>query len=509
VTNLVVAPVVTLLATAVLGLTLRNHDILQERATAAGFLAYSALTAVLVERILTGGAVAFQVGDWAAPFGITLVADALSGLMLSIVAVVGTVSVLYRTDVGGADWSLLPLLSFMCAGASGAFLTGDLFNLFVWLEVTLMSSYVLIALRGNGRGAAATLRYLVVNLVGSSFILVAIGGIYSTMGTLNMADLSRRLAEPAAYDASPNAALGFFGVLLCVFALKSGLAPFQFWVPEAYRAAPPAASAVMSGIAKKVGIYAIVRVLVGVLGASSATYQVLGTGLTPVEMVGGVLAAMASLSIAVGGIGALSTERLDGLLSYSSIGQVGFIALPVAVYALTGSDLLFLAGGLLYAVNHAVGKSMLFLISGLVERSAGSQRIEDVSGLVSWDRGVSAAFFVGALSMIGVPPLAGFLGKLQAFRAVVSLPSLMAVGVGGAFLSILYLTRAWISAFWGEPVEAERVSRGARAAVLFLALLLVAGGLAAEPLVEFSKLAAEAATNQEAYRAVVLGGDAP
>ncbi len=507
-TNLVVAPIVTLLATGVLGLVLRNHDVLQERATTAGFLAYSAVTATLVERVLTGGVVAFQVGDWAAPFGITLVADALSVLMLCIVAVVGTVCVVYRTGAGEAEWSLLPLLSFMCAGASGAFLTGDLFNLFVWLEVTLMSSYVLIALRGNGDGAAATLRYLVVNLVGSSFILVAIGGIYSTMGTLNMADLSRRLAEPAAYNASPGAALGFFGLLLCVFALKSGLAPFQFWVPEAYRAAPPAASAVMSGVAKKVGIYAIVRVLVGVLGASSATYRVLGASLTPVGMAGGVLAFMASLSIAVGGVGALSRRRLDGLLSYSSIGQVGFIALPIAVYALSGSDLLFLAGGLLYAVNHAIGKSMLFLISGLVEGSTGGQRVDELSGLVSWDRGVSAAFFVGALSMIGVPPLAGFLGKLQAFRAVVSLPSLMAVGVGGAFLSILYFTRAWISVFWGEPVEAERPPVRAKAAVLFLALLLVIGGLAAEPLVRFSELAAEAAINQEAYREVVLGGGA-
>jgi len=227
-----------------------------------------------------------------------------------------------------------PLFHLLLAGVTGAFLTGDLFNLFVWFEVMLIVSYVFVAFYGTDYATAASFRYLVMNVFGSALMLVAIGGLYATTGTLNMADMARRLATPDAYGIDPAPVVGLSALLLAVFALKSGLVPFQFWVPAAYTAAPTPVTAMFAGVTKKVGIYAIIRLYFTVFATASVPVDLLGTtAASPLAFLAPVLGAMGVASIVVGGFGAVGQDRLESVFAYSSIGQVGFIAVPVAIAA--------------------------------------------------------------------------------------------------------------------------------------------------------------------------------
>ncbi|MEF8862157.1 MAG: proton-conducting transporter membrane subunit, partial [Haloarculaceae archaeon] len=262
--QVVVAPVLAALLAGVLALLLRSYPRLQRGVSVAGGLAYGAGVLALAARVAADpdGRLVYQVSDWTAPFGISLVADPLSVLMLGLTAVVSLAALVYSLSFVDREDSRLayhPLYHFMILGVTGSFLTGDVFNLFVWFEVMLMSSYVLVVFYSGPEQTRAALIYSLLNLVGSAVMLLAIGGLYATTGTLNMADMARRLAEPAAYGIDPVPVLGISAVLLSVFALKAGIVPFQFWVPAAYEAAPAPVTAVLAGVVKKVGIYAIVR----------------------------------------------------------------------------------------------------------------------------------------------------------------------------------------------------------------------------------------------------------
>jgi multicomponent Na+:H+ antiporter subunit D len=470
--TLVIAPLLVALLTAILTLLTRSNDLLTRTVSWLGGLAYVAAVAALFDRIVLplgseSATVAYQVSNWRAPFGIVLVADALSTFMLGLAAIVSlaalSFAVLY-VDSYGQKLTFHPLYHFMMAGVTGSFLTGDIFNLFVWFEVMLMSSYILVLFYGGPEHTRAALNYVVLNLIGSAVMLVAIGGLYSTTGTLNMADLARRLLDPGAYGVDVVPVLGLAGVLFAVFALKAGIFPFQFWVPAAYEAAPAPVTAVLSGVVKKVGVYAIVRLYFTVFAAATLPTSLSLPGLggtSPLAFFGPVLFLMATASIVVGGIGAVGRENLDRLLAYSSISQVGFIALPLAVAATAPTESLRLLGvvaALVYAFNHALAKGLLFLVSGAVFSAFESIEFEDLGGVASRAPLLAASFFVGALALVGVPPLSGFFGKLLVFdvaarataTAAAGGAAALAVALVGAVLTIAYYTRAWNAVFWGD-----------------------------------------------------------
>ena len=470
--TLVIAPLLVALFTAILTLLTRSNDLLTRTVSWLGGLAYVAAVAALFDRIVLplgseSATVAYQVSNWRAPFGIVLVADALSVFMLGLAAVVSlaalSFAVLY-VDSYGQRLTFHPLYHFMMLGVTGSFLTGDLFNLFVWFEVMLMSSYILVLFYGGPKHTRAALNYVVLNLIGSAVMLVAIGGLYSTTGTLNMADLARRLLDPGAYGVDVVPVLGLAGVLFAVFALKAGIFPFQFWVPAAYEAAPAPVTAVLSGVVKKVGVYAIVRLYFTVFAAATLPTSLSLPGLSgtsPLAFFGPVLFLMATASIVVGGVGAVGRENLDTLLAHSSISQVGFIALPLAVAATAPTESLRLLGvvaALVYAFNHGLAKGLLFLVSGTVFSAFGSIEFDDLGGVASRAPLLAASFLVGALALVGVPPLSGFFGKLLVFdvtaRATATgaagAAAALAVALVGAVLTIAYYTRAWNVVFWGE-----------------------------------------------------------
>ncbi|WP_276257897.1 complex I subunit 5 family protein [Haloglomus litoreum] len=463
--QVVVAPLLAALLTAILALLTRWGPRLQRGVSVAGAVAYLVGVAALFRAVQLDpdNRLVYQVSNWDAPFGITLVADPLSVLLLALAAVVSLVAAVYGVrsiDREGQRLSYHALYHLMVVGVTGAFLTGDIFNLFVWFEVMLMSSYVLVAFHSDADATRAALQYAVLNLLGSAVMLLAIGGLYATTGTLNMADMARRLAEPAAYGIDPAPVLGLSAVLLVVFLLKAGVVPFQFWVPDAYRAAPAPTTAMLAGVVKKVGVYAVLRLYFTVFAAAPLAVSLPGIEGGPelgfLAFFGPVLFLMATASTFLGGLGAIDQPDMEGLLAYSSIGQIGFIVLPLAVAA-TATDpavrTLGIAAALVYSVNHGLAKALLFLAVGAVEDAVGSTRLSDLGGLTEATPVLSGAFLIGALSLVGIPPLTGFFAKLLVFDTAVraGAPLALVVALAGAVLTIAYVTRAWNRAFWGEP----------------------------------------------------------
>lgn len=517
--HIVIAPLLVVLVTAVLTLITRNYRRVQRTLSLLGIIGYGITVYVLVRTVMPANVLAYQLSGWPAPYGITLVADALSAFMLGFTAFVSIcvlVYALYYVDAFGQQVAYHPLFHFMLVGVTGAFLTADIFNMFVWFEVMLMSSYILVVLYSSKEQTRAALQYVVLNLVGSALMLLAIGGIYATTGTLNMADLAIRLADPAAYGISVPPVLGLSVLLFAVFALKAGIVPFQFWVPATYSAAPAPVSAMLAGVTKKVGIYAIIRLYFTVFAAATLPDGLLLpflSGNSILDFFGPFLFIMATASILVGGLGAVSREDLDQLLAYSSIGQVGFIVLPLAIAAtIPAVRSIAVAAALIYILNHAVVKSMLFLISGTVYQTTGTTRFTELGGLAEKTPLVAAAFFIGALSLIGIPPVVGFFSKLLVFTALTQGVAYLALGVAlaGAVLTILYFSRGWNSVFWGSPMDAEllSVSRIQIGAVLTLAAATVLLGIGFEVVLDAAMSAADAVLQPEQYIETVLGGDA-
>ncbi len=509
--NTVIAPFLVMLATAILTLLTRRWKRTQAALSLAGATAYIVSVYLLLTKVFPGNVLTYQLSNWPAPYGITFVADALSGFMLLTTAVLILPALIYSLaymDDYSHRISFQPLFHFMVLGVTGAFLTGDLFNLFVWFEVMLMSSYILVSFYGGKQETQAALQYVVTNLIGSAFMLVAIGGIYATTGTLNMADLASRLAEPAAYSIAVEPVLGLSALLFCVFALKSGIAPFQFWVPPAYIASPAPVSAVLAGAAKKVGVYAMIRLYLGVFSTAQISVSLpLISGSSITEFFGLPIILMAGLSMFIGGFGALSRESLDELLSYSSISQVGLIMLPIGLFAMEiGVGTAAVTASLLYTLNHAVAKAMLFLSSGAIKFSTGTDRLNELGGLMDESRLLAASFLVGALSLIGIPPLLGFFGKMMIFQNSLTTFSTAFMAIGGSVLTIIYFSKAWNSAFWGEKTEftsSESFKLQVSMAAL-LALVLILAGVFSNPVVEMAQHAADAAVNIDVYRDAVL-----
>ncbi|ELZ10256.1 NADH dehydrogenase [Natrinema thermotolerans DSM 11552] len=519
--QLVIAPMLIVLVAAAATLFLGRHPRARAAvslAAGAGYgLAVAAIDWYIVLAPSAPGIATYQVGDWPAPFGITLVADGLSAFMLTMVAVLGIGSLVYSTRhlPGGEGRSYyFPLFHFLALGVTGAFLTGDLFNLFVWFEVMLMASYVFVAYSGGPQHTRAAFWYVALNLLASAVFLLGVGGIYATTGTLNMADLAQRLAEPAAYGLEPVPVVGLLGMLLSVFAIKAGLVPFQFWIPTAYRAAPPQITALLAGATKKVGIYAIIRLSFTVFaGAEVAVDLPLPVvdatiaGDSPLPFVGAALLVMGAGSILVGGIGAVGRDTMEGVFAYSSIGQVGFIAVPVAIAASTVDPTLrefAIIAALVFALNHTLAKGLLFLAVGTVRSATGTSRFADLGGLAGRSPPLAIAVFIASLALVGIPPLSGFFGKFLVFDAAARAgagPVLVLLLVG-SLLTIAYATRMWNRSFWGartDAVDAATIDPVEVGVLVVLAATIVVVGVGFDPVYEFAETAAEAALDTDTY----------
>jgi multicomponent Na+:H+ antiporter subunit D len=487
--GLLVAPIVVPLAAAIAGIAFRRRPGAGRALGVVGAAGLLLASSALFAHVLREGIVAVQLGAWPAPFGITLVADLLSAVMVLVTAVVGVAVAIHaasEVDETALETGFFPVLNVLLMGVCGAFLTGDLFNLYVWFEVLLMASFVLLGAAGGRRAFTSGVAYVSLNLLASAFFLVGVGLLYGTLGSLNLADLSLRLAEPGAAEVARPAAW----LLLVAFGIKAGLFPLFFWLPASYPVPGFAVSALFAGLLTKVGVYALLRVF---------------TLLFPVsDGFGPVLAAVAGATMASGVLAAASQGHVRRILSFHIVSQIGYMAMGLAIATPAA-----LAAAIFYVVHHIVTKTNLFLVGGLVARAGGSERLADLGGLAGPRAGLAWLFAIPALSLAGVPPLSGFFAKLAVIRAGLDAQAfvLVAVALAVGALTVYSMTKIWREAFW-KPASASTggpLPRSAVAASAALATVTIALGLGAEGLWSVAERAAGQLLDPAAYVRAVLG----
>jgi multicomponent K+:H+ antiporter subunit D len=416
-------------------LAARYHIGIQRVLSVAGVIALIAVATGLAWQASDGTITLYQMGDWAAPFGIVLVADRLSTMMVLLTSVLALFVLLYAIGSGWDDRGrhFHALFQFQLMGIMGAFLTGDLFNLFVFFEVLLIASYGLMIHAGGNARLRAGVQYVLFNLIGSTLFLFALGAIYAETGTLNMADLANRVTLIA-----PEETVGIrvaAVLLLLVFAIKAALVPLHFWLPSSYAEAPAPVAALFA-IMTKVGAYAIIRVYTMVFPPDlEVTSGLHDLWLLPAALV----------SLAIGMIGVLAAKKLDRLVAFSVIGSMGMVMVSISLFTPAG-----IAAALYYIVHSTLAGATLFLISDLVRTSRANLDLT-LQPKISGNSLTAALFFAGAIAMAGLPPLSGFLGKLLVLDAAFDSELMVWIWVvvlSSSLISILGFARAGSILFW-------------------------------------------------------------
>ncbi len=463
-------------ASALTLLTMRTRRLQRAVSIGASGATLAASVALLI-RIEAEGVSAIGVGGWAPDVGIALVADLFACLLLVVSHIAIFAVLIYsvghpRTSDAGTVFH--PLYLAMTAGVSLAFLTGDLFNLFVAFEILLTASYALLTLGGRREQIRPAMTYIVISLVASLLFITAIGLIYAATGTVNLAKLAVELEQ---LPSDVRTALGL--LLLVVFGTKAAVFPLFFWLPDSYPTAPSPVSAVFAGLLTKVGVYAIIR---------SQTL------LFPRDEPWWLLTVVAGTTMLIGVLGAVAQQDMKRILSFHIVSQIGYMIMGVALFSIAG-----VAAAIFYLMHHIPVKTSLFLLEGIVEQTAGSSRLDRVSGIARSRPGVATLFMIVAMSLAGIPPLSGFIGKFALIQASINDDQwiIVAVALVVGLLTLFSMTKIWNAVFWGQPStgliplgsNTDR-QRSMRAATVGLVMVTLAIAAAAGPLYELSERAA-------------------
>ncbi|SEW42128.1 multisubunit potassium/proton antiporter, PhaD subunit (TC 2.A.63.1.1) [Cognatiyoonia koreensis] len=478
-------------------LAARYHIGIQRVFSIVGVLAQIVICTSLAWQSSDGTITLYQLGDWAAPFGIVLVGDRLSTMMVLLTAVLALFVLLYAI---GSGWDergrhFHALFQFQLMGIMGAFLTGDLFNLFVFFEVLLIASYGLMIHAGGNERLRAGVQYVMFNLLGSTLFLFALGSIYAETGTLNMADLAQRVTM---VSASETVGIRIAAVLLLlVFAIKAAVVPLHFWLPSSYAEAPPPVAALFA-IMTKVGAYAIIRVYTLVFHPDlDVTAGLQTTWLLPAAL----------LSLAVGMVGVLAAKKLDRLVAFSVIGSMGMVLVAISLF--TASSI---SAALYYIVHSTLAGAALFLIVDLVKASRENLEIkaqQPVAGAAL----TSAMYFTAAIAMAGLPPLSGFVGKLMILESAFEnnhMTWIWAIILGASLISVVGFARAGSTLFWkAKTVDVSSASPPpavlSYVAVGGLLTLLIAHTVLAGPIKDYMNATAGQLFAPQPYIDTVLG----
>ncbi|PZO04565.1 MAG: monovalent cation/H+ antiporter subunit D [Hyphomicrobiales bacterium] len=441
----IVVPTVLPAMTAALLLILAlPHHLKHQRVVSIGATVLMLALAIGLLMLAGDGAPrAYFLGNWPAPFGIVLVLDRLSAIMLLLTAALALAVVIYAStgwDTRGRHFHAL--MQFQLLGVNGAFLTGDLFNLFVFFEVMLIASYGLMLHGGGAVRLKAGFHYVAINLIASTLFLFGVGLIYAITGTLNMADLAGKVAAVSADD---QALLKTGAMLLfVVFATKAALVPLHWWLPSAY-AATSAPAAAMFMIMTKVGAYAIIRVYGLIFGADAGP---LGALVAPIVI------PAALVTLVVGAVGVLASRSLSDLVCFSVIASMGNLLIAVGLFDGVGTT-----AALYYIIHSTLTGAALFLLVDLISQRRGKlmDRLEPAPAIAN-ETILGALFFLGAIAMVGMPPLSGFIGKLlilEATREAPQAPLIWAIVLGSSLLMMIGFARAGSVVFWNNPKPAS------------------------------------------------------
>lgn len=466
----IVIPIVLPAVMAALIVLAVRHDILLQRVfSITATVALVAVTLSLLIFANGNGPEMYALSDWPAPFGIVLVLDRLSAMMIFLTSLLGLGVVLFASsewDQRGKHFHAL--FQFQLMGVNGAFLTGDLFNLFVFFEVLLIASYGLMLHGAGADRLKAGMQYVVVNLTGSALFLVGVGMIYSVTGTLNMADLAIQVANIAPGDAALLRAGAL--VLLLVFCVKAAMVPIHFWLPGTYANAPAPVAALFA-IMTKVGAYSVLRVYSLAFGDTAGDMAWLAQP---------YILPAALITIAVGMIGVLAAKRLNNLIAFAVIGSMGTLLTAIGLFTPES-----ISAGLYYLLHSTFSAAALFLIADLVVSRRGQFGDSLNTAPVFHQSGFLAVlFFIGAIGMAGMPPLSGFIGKLQildASRDSDAMVWIWSVILVTSLMCIIGFGRAGSVLFWkSSSLDGEIVVEGAKWPVLpIIAACGMLGGLVA------------------------------
>jgi len=490
---LLLLPILIPLVTAAVALLLRHSPAAQRVLGVAGAAALLATATTLLAIVWRDGIQAVQVGDWPSPFGITIIADLFSAVMVLLAGLIGLVVAIYSLatiDRQRESFGYYPLLHVLLMGVCGAFLTGDVFNLYVWFEVLLIASFVLLAFGGERAQMEGAIKYVTMNLISSAFFLAAAGVLYGVAGTLNMADAALTLRGVENRGLVTTLAILF----LVAFGIKAAVFPFFFWLPASYHTPPAAVSAIFAGLLTKVGVYALIRVFT-LLFVQDVSYT------------HNLILVVAALTMVSGVLGAIAQVELRRILSFQVISTIGYMLMGLGLFTP-----LALAGSVFYLIQDSVVKTSLFFVSGVIQRLRGTSDINRLGGLYQASPLLAVLFLVPALSLAGIPPLSGFFAKLALVEAGLSAEryAIVAVALLVTPLTLLSMTRIWAEAFWKPaPADACRAVRNpiiVLAPIVALTALVVAIGLLAESVFTLATRAAEQLLDPTEYIRVSQGG---
>ncbi|OZU89898.1 Na+/H+ antiporter subunit D [Virgibacillus indicus] len=465
--NLAVLPIIIPLISAII-LVFFNSKVNISRGLAKLFSLINLSVALYINwYVLENGSIILETGDWAAPYGIILVVDSLAAILVLTTNLIAAACAFYAPNAGlerKEKFYFYPLFFFLISGVSGAFVTGDLFNLFVFFEVLLMASYGLIVLGGDKVQLRESLKYLLINVFSSMLFVTAIAFLYAVVGTVNMAHIAQRVQE-----VEQQGVLTAIGVLLFfVFATKAALFPLYYWLPKSYVVPNPVISALFGALLTKVGIYSILRVFSLIF-----VYKL--------ELTHETFIWIAGLSMIFGVIGALSTNNIKLIIAYNIIPAIGFIILGIGVLNQES-----LGGSVYYLIHDMIIKAALFLIVGVIAYIAGTSDLRKMGGLINYYPFLGWLLFVAAFVLAGIPPFSGFIGKLLLLQGAFKEGEIAIVIIGLlTSLLILYsIMKIFIKGFWGDKDAMgdfkKKPVKGMIAPIVFLLAFSVALGVGAE-----------------------------
>ncbi|TVQ34412.1 MAG: Na+/H+ antiporter subunit D [Geminicoccaceae bacterium] len=494
---LLTAPIIISFLTAIACFLARHDRVAQRWLSLLGSIALLIASFLLAAEVIRHGPIAAAMGGWLPPFGIVLVADLFAVSMVVISAIIAVTTTIYSfgevTD-GEERFGFHTLLHSLLAGGCGAFLTGDIFNLYVWFEVMLIASFGLLILGGRKEQIDGAVKYVVLNLISTIAFLTGIGLIYGATGTLNMAEL--RDAIPAIEN--DTVVLTTAVIFLFGFGVKAALFPVFFWLPASYHTPAVVVSSLFTALMTKVGVYALIRFFTLMYDTQMPQMQTM-------------LLIIAAFTMVVGVLGAAAQNSIRRILAFHSVSQIGYILLGLAIFTP-----LALVGAIFFIIHHIVVKANLFLVGGVMTRLTGSEDLAKIGGLWRRTPWLAVLFLLPALSLAGLPPFFGFWAKLvviqASFEADAYLYGFIALFVG--LLTMYSMSKIWMEGFWKahpNPSGAAALSLSRNelallvAPIVLLTVATTALGLFASPFFDIAVQAAAQLTETDAYVRAVLG----
>ncbi|WP_019156134.1 Na+/H+ antiporter subunit D [Robertmurraya massiliosenegalensis] len=489
--NLVILPILIPLLTAAVLILFHKKIKMQRWISALSSIVTIFAAVALVQNVHKNGIQTLNIASWEAPFGISLVSDMFSALLVLTTSIIAFTCLIYSFKSIGKErenYYYYPVFNFLIVGVNGAFSTGDIFNLFVFFEVMLMSSYVLLVLGGTKIQLRESIKYLLVNIISSALFVIAVAYLYSMVGTLNMAHISARVSE-----IGQPAILSVIAVLLLiVFGLKGAIFPLYFWMPGSYYAPPAPVLALFGALLTKVGVYSITRTF--------TLFFYHDVGFTHQ-----LLQVLAILTIIIGVIGAIAYWDVKKIIIYNIVVAVGVI-----LYGISVMNINAFTGSIYYLIHDMIIKAGLFLLAGIVIAITGTSNLRNMSGLIKRYPGLGWTFFIAALALAGIPPLSGFIGKVLIVQGGFEGESYFgaAVVLLSSLLVLFSIMKIFINGFWGEDRsyanEEKAPVKWLLISPIILVILSAVYGIGTEAILPYISQAAETLANPSLYIDAVL-----